>query len=157
MVDLSLFRARAFSGANLATFFLYFALSGILFRDAEAIEQLLRHILGDGLLIDFRVVKKSPALRLVRHQPALLHFAQHGRDGCIREATLPTHGFMHLCDGAAGPLPKHFHDFKLKLAEAVDFRFGNHNDRINTTLVVFGSTQIFRAVFLRLWAFAPLR
>ena len=31
MVDLSLFRARAFSGANLATFFLYFALSGILF------------------------------------------------------------------------------------------------------------------------------
>ena len=31
MVDLSLFRAAAFSGANAATFFLYFALSGILF------------------------------------------------------------------------------------------------------------------------------
>jgi EmrB/QacA subfamily drug resistance transporter len=31
MVDLSLFRAGAFSGANAATFFLYFALSGILF------------------------------------------------------------------------------------------------------------------------------
>jgi EmrB/QacA subfamily drug resistance transporter len=31
MVDLSLFRARAFAGANVATFFLYFALSGILF------------------------------------------------------------------------------------------------------------------------------
>ena len=31
MVDLSLFRAKAFSGANAATFFLYFALSGILF------------------------------------------------------------------------------------------------------------------------------
>lgn len=31
MVDLSLFRARAFAGANAATFFLYFALSGILF------------------------------------------------------------------------------------------------------------------------------
>jgi EmrB/QacA subfamily drug resistance transporter len=31
MVDLSLFRMRAFSGANAATFFLYFALSGILF------------------------------------------------------------------------------------------------------------------------------
>jgi MFS family permease len=31
MVDLSLFRSGAFSGANAATFFLYFALSGILF------------------------------------------------------------------------------------------------------------------------------
>ena len=31
MVDLSLFRSAAFSGANAATFFLYFALSGILF------------------------------------------------------------------------------------------------------------------------------
>ena len=31
MVDLSLFRMRAFSGANAVTFFLYFALSGILF------------------------------------------------------------------------------------------------------------------------------
>lgn len=31
MVDLSLFRSVAFSGANAATFFLYFALSGILF------------------------------------------------------------------------------------------------------------------------------
>lgn len=31
MVDLSLFRMSAFSGANAATFFLYFALSGILF------------------------------------------------------------------------------------------------------------------------------
>jgi EmrB/QacA subfamily drug resistance transporter len=31
MVDLSLFRIGAFSGANIATFFLYFALSGILF------------------------------------------------------------------------------------------------------------------------------
>src|SRR5262245_2205406 len=31
MVDLSLFRIKAFSGANAATFFLYFALSGILF------------------------------------------------------------------------------------------------------------------------------
>ena len=31
MVNLSLFRVAAFSGANVATFFLYFALSGILF------------------------------------------------------------------------------------------------------------------------------
>lgn len=31
MVDLSLFRVRSFSGANLSTFFLYFALSAILF------------------------------------------------------------------------------------------------------------------------------
>ncbi len=31
MVDLSLFRSGAFSGANAATFFLYFALSAILF------------------------------------------------------------------------------------------------------------------------------
>ena len=31
MIDLSLFRNRAFAGANLATFFLYFALSAILF------------------------------------------------------------------------------------------------------------------------------
>ncbi|WP_199194703.1 DHA2 family efflux MFS transporter permease subunit [Phyllobacterium phragmitis] len=31
MVKLSLFRSRAFSGANVATFFLYFALSGVLF------------------------------------------------------------------------------------------------------------------------------
>ncbi|RJE87098.1 MFS transporter [Paracoccus onubensis] len=31
MIDLSLFRIKAFSGANAATFFLYFALSGILF------------------------------------------------------------------------------------------------------------------------------
>ena len=36
MVNLSLFRIGAFSGANVATFFLYFALSGVLFFLADA-------------------------------------------------------------------------------------------------------------------------
>ena len=50
MVDLSLFRSTAFSGANAATFFLYFALSGILFYLPMLLDRRLGAQRGRGRL-----------------------------------------------------------------------------------------------------------
>ena len=98
---------------------------------------MIGHAAGDIVGGDFGGVDERATLRAVRNQAAPFHLVQHGGDGGVGEAGV---GIIERVDdfgdGGFAPLPQHFHDAELEIAEPVSFAFCHGEFGLTTEVIL---------------------